>query len=227
MSRRCQEVHSSSLSGGMKTTSPCKLTLLRWYRQCRFLPRTAPELDRHAAPAGRSAPAAPGKQTSDLMRGARNRTEAQCQVDCKDFPRVSINPRMFHNENCQVHANFSVSMCWVQRSKLNVAFMLSKFCNVIASMYIHTSGVQSENSESSALILMVDEILFNLACECYVYFLIKEFIVEKFRYLYVEKNTIINPMYSSSNINNCHQIFLFSPSEDYLKASVELTAFHW
>lgn len=74
---------------------------------------------------------------------------------------------------------------------------------------------------------MVDEILFNLACECYVYFLIKEFIVEKFRYLYVEKNTIINPMYSSSNINNCHQIFLFSPSEDYLKASVELTAFHW
>ena len=97
---RCQEVHSSPLSGGMKTTSPYKLTLLHWYRQCRFLPRTAPELDRHAAPAAQSAPAAPGKQTSDLMRGACNRTKVQCQIDCKGFSRVSINPRMFHNENC-------------------------------------------------------------------------------------------------------------------------------
>lgn len=63
MSRRCQEVHSFSPSGGMETTPPYELTLLHWYRQCHSLPRTAPELDRHAAPAAQSVPAAPGKQT--------------------------------------------------------------------------------------------------------------------------------------------------------------------
>ena len=47
---------------GMRTTPPYELTLLHWYRQCHSPPRTAPELGRHAAPAARSAPAAPGKQ---------------------------------------------------------------------------------------------------------------------------------------------------------------------
>lgn len=52
-----------SLNGGMKTAPPHELTSLHWYRQCHSPPRTAPELDRHAAPAAPSAPAAPGRQT--------------------------------------------------------------------------------------------------------------------------------------------------------------------
>lgn len=40
---------------------------------------------------------------------------------------------------------------------------------------------------------MVDEILFNLACECYIYFLVKKFTVEKFKYLYVEKKYYNKP----------------------------------
>lgn len=73
----------------------------------------------------------------DLMRGACDRMKAQCQIDCKGFSRVLINPRIFYNENHQVHANFSISTCWVQRSKSNVAFMLNKFCNILASMYVY------------------------------------------------------------------------------------------
>ena len=50
----------------MNTTPIHKLTLLHWYRQCHFLPRTAPELGRHAVPAAQSVPAAPGKQILGL-----------------------------------------------------------------------------------------------------------------------------------------------------------------
>lgn len=49
--------------GELKKIPIYKLTLLHWYRQYRFLPHTAPELDRHVVPVAQSVPAVPAKQT--------------------------------------------------------------------------------------------------------------------------------------------------------------------
>jgi hypothetical protein len=55
-------IYYFSLSVELQRLPTYKLTLLRWYRQYRFLPHTAPELDRHVVLAAQSVPAVPDKQ---------------------------------------------------------------------------------------------------------------------------------------------------------------------